>query len=61
MNQGYKNKEEELKEEYNKFIVTKEGKEWKDNWRKRVGDDVKLDDIGDIGDFLYDFYPEMLQ
>ena len=45
-------KEKELKEEYEKFILTKEGKEWINHWQKITG--------GEFGDYLYDFYPEMI-
>lgn len=48
--------EKELKEEYEKFILTKEGKEWINHWQKIIGSDTG----GDFGDYLYDFYPEMI-
>lgn len=48
--------EKELKEEYEKFIQTKEGKEWINHWQKIIGSD----NGGDFGDYLYDFYPEMI-
>ena len=48
-------KEKELKEEYEKFILTKEGKEWINHWQKIIGSDTG----GDFGGYLYDFYPEM--
>ena len=45
---GTKHKtEEDIKDEYMKFIKTDEGKEWLEFY--------------DLGDYLYDFYPEMLQ
>lgn len=49
---GTKHKtEEDIKDEYMKFIKTDKGKEW-----------LKSYDLGgDFGDYLYDFYPEMLQ
>lgn len=49
---GTKHKtEEDIKDEYMKFIKTDEGKEW-----------LEFYDLGgDFGDYLYDFYPEMLQ
>ena len=47
--------EEELKEEYMRFIRTEEGKKWLDFQHN----DMKSD--GDFGDYLYVFYPEMLQ
>lgn len=49
-------KEKELKEEYEKFIRTKEGKEWINHWQKIIDSD----NGGDFGDYLYDFYPEMI-
>lgn len=49
-------KEKELKEKYEKFIQTKEGKEWVSHWQKITGSDIS----GDFGDYLYDFYPEMI-
>ena len=49
-------KEEELKEEYEKFIQTKEGKAWINYWQKIIGSDTG----GDFGNYLYDFYPEMI-
>lgn len=56
--QNYKEREEELKEElkveYENFLKTKEGQEWKDDWNKRY----KID--ANFGEYLYDFYTEML-
>lgn len=46
----------ELQIEYNNFIKTESGKEWKEHWNKLSDSD----DCGDFGDYLYDFYPEML-
>ena len=46
---------EALKPKYEQFIQTKEGKEWK-RFSK-----VGTQNDGDFGDYLYDFYPEMLQ
>ena len=54
--ENYKNREEELKVEYEKFLNTKEGQEWKEHWKNKIGSDS----CGDFGDYLYDFYPEML-
>lgn len=48
--------EKELKEKYEKFIQTKEGKEWINHWQKIIGSDTG----GDFGDYLYDFYSEMV-
>lgn len=47
----------ELEKEYKEFIKTKEGKEWIESWNRRMpyGEDVGF------GEYLYDFYPEMLQ
>lgn len=47
-------KEKELKEEYEKFILTKEGKERINHWQKIIGSDTGG------RDYLYDFYPEMI-
>ena len=57
---SYKKREEELKVEYEKFVQTKAGKEWKDHWIKRYTNPDDIKDAGDFGDYLYDFYPEML-
>jgi len=46
----------ELKKEYEDFLKTDKGKEWKSGWEKRYGTEAK----GDFGDYLYDFYPEFL-
>ena len=54
--ESYKNREEELKVEYENFLKTKEGQEWKEHWKSEIGSDS----CGDFGDYLYDFYPEML-
>ena len=40
--------------EYNEFIQTEEGQKWKDDWIN------KNNGHGDLGDFIYDFYPEYL-
>lgn len=49
--------EEELKNEYEKFLHTKSGKEWKEDWEKRM---PNASDAGNFEDYLYDFYPEEL-
>ena len=54
--ESYKNREEELKVEYENFLKTKEGQEWKKHWKN----EIDSDSCGDFGDYLYDFYPEML-
>lgn len=60
MNESFKQimttEEKELKEKYEKFIQTKEGKEWIKHWQKIIGSDAG----GDFGDYLYDFYSEMI-
>lgn len=56
----YKKREEELKVEYENFLKTKEGQEWKENWIKRYSDPADIKDAGDFGDYLYNFYPEIL-
>lgn len=53
-------REEELKVEYENFLKTKEGQEWKECWIKRYSDFENIKDRGGFGDYLYDFYPEML-
>lgn len=50
-------KKNKLKKRYDKFIKTEEGKKWMTGWKKSTQSDV----AGDFGDYLYDFYPEMLQ
>lgn len=52
-----KEQEVKLRREYDDFIKTDEGKKWKRGWVERYGTEVE----GDFGDYLYDFYPEMLQ
>lgn len=50
--------EEDIKDEYMKFIKTDKGKEWLEFYKNNM----ESDDLGgDFGDYLYDFYPEMLQ
>ena len=46
-----------LRHEYEQFIQTDKGKEWKHFWQCQTGQERS----GDFGDYLYDFYPEMLQ
>lgn len=46
----------ELEKEYDVFIQTEDGREWQDYWRTEIGSD----DCGDFGDYLYDFYTEMV-
>ena len=48
--------EVELKIEYEEFIKTERGQEWKKFWQRENGSER----AGDFGDYLYDFYPEML-
>ena len=48
--------EVELQHEYEEFLQTKRGQEWKERWAKELGSDIG----GSFGDYLYDFYPEML-
>ena len=56
MSDIYKDREA-LKPKYEQFIQTKEGKEWKHFLQNEMGSERS----GDFGDYLYDFYPEMLQ
>lgn len=59
--ESYKKKEAELKVEYeNFFLKTEKGQAWKENWIKRYSDPDDIKGAGDFGDYLYDFYPEML-
>ena len=58
--ESYKKREEELKAEYENFLNTKEGQEWKEHWVKRYSNSKDIKDAGDFGDYLYDFYTEML-
>lgn len=48
---------ETLRLKYKQFIQTEKGKEWKHFWQTKTGSQ----NDGDFGDYLYDFYPEMLQ
>ena len=48
---------EALRPKYKQFIQTERGKEWQNSWRERTGSQYD----GDFCDYLYDFYPEMLQ
>ena len=58
--ESYIKREEELKVEYENFLKTKEGQEWKEDWIKRYSNPEDIKEAGDFGDYLYDFYPEML-
>ena len=53
---SYEERMKELEIEYNEFLETKRGQEWKEHWKNEIGSDS----CGDFGDYLYDFYPEML-
>lgn len=55
-NDSHKEREIELKIEYDKFLKTKEGQAWKEHWQK----EMCSDNAGDFGDYLYDFHTEML-
>ena len=57
---SYKERMKELEIEYNEFLKTKCGQEWKVDWIKRYSNFEDIKDAGDFGDYLYDFYPEML-
>lgn len=52
---GFLKREEVLKREYEDFLKTDKGKVWKEAWQMRFGTNM-----GDFGDYLYDFYPEFL-
>ena len=45
------------KDKYNNFLETKRGQEWVVFWKRETGSEIS----GDFGDYIYDFYPEMLQ
>lgn len=47
---------EALRPKYEQFIQTEKGKEWKHFWQSQTDSERN----GDFGDYLYDFYPEML-
>lgn len=47
---------EALRPKYEQFIQTEKGKEWKHFWQSQTDSERS----GDFGDYLYDFYPEML-
>ena len=49
----------ELEKEYKQFLETDKGKEWKEDWKKRCNPN-DINNAGDFGDYLYDFYTEML-
>lgn len=49
---NYEKRMKELELEYNEFLKTKSGQEWKEDCKYKTGDD--------FGKYLYDFYPEML-
>ena len=57
--ESYKKREEELKVEYENFLKTKEGQEWKECWVKRYSNSENIKDRGGFGDYLHDFYPEL--
>ena len=49
---NYERKMKKLELEYNEFLKTKSGQEWKERCKNKTG--------GDFGKYLYDFYPEIL-
>ena len=50
-------KSDALRFKYEHFIQTERGKKWKHFWQSQTDSERS----GDFGDYLYDFYPEMLQ
>lgn len=58
--EAYKKRETELKVEYENFLKTKGGQDWKKEWTERYTDHKDIKDAGCFGDYLYDFYIEML-
>ena len=57
---SYEERMEELEIEYNEFLETKRGQEWKVDWIKRYSNPEDIKEAGDFGDYLYDFHTEML-
>lgn len=53
---NYEKRMKELELEYNEFLKTKYGQEWKEHCKNKTGSDL----CSDFGNYLYDFYPEML-
>ena len=53
---NYEKRMKELELEYNDFLKTKSGQEWKEHCKNKTGSDL----CDDFGKYLYDFYPEML-
>lgn len=53
---NYEKRMKELELEYNEFLKTKSGQEWKEHCKHKTGYDLCYD----FGKYLYDFYPEML-
>ena len=51
--------DKELKHEYEEFIKTDEGKQWKKKWQKRFDSDDDI--VGDFTDYLCDFHPKALR
>ena len=49
--------EAQRRKEYEEFLKTDEGKKWVESWNGRIPDN---ECVG-FGEYLYDFYPEMLQ
>ena len=47
-----------LTKEYKVFLTTVKGKKWVKERKRNAPSDATA---GDFGDYLYDFYPEMLQ
>lgn len=47
--------EVKLYHEYKEFIKTKEGKEWKEQWKLAKG----YEKAGDFGTYLFDFHAEL--
>lgn len=47
---------EKLKQEYEAFLKTPKGQKWKQKWITQTGSE----EDGDFGDYVYDFYPELL-
>lgn len=50
--------EKTLQQEYENFIKTDVGQQWKKKWQEWYNNDK--DTAGDFADYLYDFHSEML-
>lgn len=49
-------RENELRQNYERFVRTEAGQEWKEKRQRVTG----IDTAGDFYDYMYVFYPEVL-